>query len=479
MNGQIAREDIMLNVDTMKHLFLIAKTPEGKKARKYFIEIENINHKVLQMEMEEHKLLQENTLKLLEETKTQLKHVTKLQAKKWANTEPGECVYAYKNETGIDNYKRLGKAESIKHREDSYMVGNRSSNIFYYKNCYNCKLTERVLHHVLDKYRVQNNKEWFDISDELAIYIIDIVCDFLDGFINTIELITESGIKESLSDIIIQLNKQKLNKEIGDIKQEEMVDEIHKVIKKEAKVKHVTLNLNYEENLHFDKFINEYCEVSVDNKCLKLELLGAYRLWNRKLYVNSRKNLTTYMKNHYESKTEFFRQYNTRLSFYMGLKPKNLNIKRESVSIFPVYEEFILSEYKFGYTYRTTKKNIINNFELWISNKHPMYNFTKQERLHMISYLHRTFLNCPKIHLNAGVDGYYGLQHKTDDSEINGILINKRKEILQIDINTQNTLNTFGSLSIASEVLNIDYVKLSDYVISHTVLDNSFFLRYK
>ena len=39
--GGFNREDVMLNVDTMKHLFLIAKTPEGKKARKYFIKIES------------------------------------------------------------------------------------------------------------------------------------------------------------------------------------------------------------------------------------------------------------------------------------------------------------------------------------------------------------------------------------------------------------------------------------------------------
>ena len=57
LNGGRPTENIMLNVDTMKHLFLIAKTPEGKKARKYFIKIENMNYKVLQMEMEEQKLL--------------------------------------------------------------------------------------------------------------------------------------------------------------------------------------------------------------------------------------------------------------------------------------------------------------------------------------------------------------------------------------------------------------------------------------
>lgn len=231
-----------------------------------------------------------------------------------------------------------------------------------------------------------------------------------------------------------------------------------------------------EQDVHFNKFIEEYCEVAPDNKCLKYDLFGAYRLWSRKLQVDSKTNLTKYMRKNYKTRVEFSTQHNTRLSYYVGLKAKEFIIKQEG-EILPIYEEFILSEYKFGNTFRTSKKNIMDNFALWIPLNHPDYTFTKHEQTHMVSYLYRTFLNCPKIHINGGTEGYYGLQHKNDISEKNGILVSTRKQILQIDVNTQKILDTFGSLAIASEKLNIKYADLSECVISQTVID-SFFLKY-
>ncbi len=50
---------------------MIAKTPQGKDMRKYYVKLENINNKVVSFQMEEQKQLlieqNENTVKLLEE----------------------------------------------------------------------------------------------------------------------------------------------------------------------------------------------------------------------------------------------------------------------------------------------------------------------------------------------------------------------------------------------------------------------------
>ena len=40
------REDVMLNVDTFKSLCMLVKTPEGKKIRKYYVKLENVNNKI-------------------------------------------------------------------------------------------------------------------------------------------------------------------------------------------------------------------------------------------------------------------------------------------------------------------------------------------------------------------------------------------------------------------------------------------------
>ena len=69
----------------------------------------------------------------------------------------------------------IGKTKNIANRETNYFTHNQESDMFFIRKCYNCDLTEKVLHHMLDKYRIGNNKEWFNISESLAIYIINLV----------------------------------------------------------------------------------------------------------------------------------------------------------------------------------------------------------------------------------------------------------------------------------------------------------------
>ena len=53
----ILQEDIMLNTDTFKSLCMIAKTDKGKEIRKYYVKLENINHKITNDKLQEQKQL--------------------------------------------------------------------------------------------------------------------------------------------------------------------------------------------------------------------------------------------------------------------------------------------------------------------------------------------------------------------------------------------------------------------------------------
>ena len=70
--GGSGSEQIMLNTDTFKNLCMIAKTPQGKQIRKYYMKLENIHNKIIKEEIEQQRLLQQETIKQLEETKEQL-----------------------------------------------------------------------------------------------------------------------------------------------------------------------------------------------------------------------------------------------------------------------------------------------------------------------------------------------------------------------------------------------------------------------
>ena len=192
--GGRPKECVMLNIDTFKNMCMLVKTEKSKEIRKYYIKLENIYNKIIKEEIENKDKLLEEKDTLLQEKEKQLVNLQKLKAKRWYNKTPGDAVYAIK----VNNIIKIGKTKNIKEREASY-VQNQIGDMFYFKKCYNCDLTEKVIHHILDKHREEKNKEWFNISNELAIYTIDIVCNFLDNFINFSEELPNSELLENLN----------------------------------------------------------------------------------------------------------------------------------------------------------------------------------------------------------------------------------------------------------------------------------------
>jgi phage anti-repressor protein len=478
-------EDVMLNIDTFKNLCMIAKTEKGKEIRKYYVKLENIYNQIIKEEIEEKQKELEEKDKQLEYTKNELQKMSICKIKKWYNVEPGDTVYAFKNDG--QPYIKIGKAENLKKREESYTVGNRTSDIFYYRKCYNCKLTEKVINHILDKYRLQQNREWFDISDELAIYTIDIVCDFLDSYIHCSEELINLKIKERLSICLDRANEiKKRNDEITSKVTEDNIDRIPNLLDHNEKDKNnkqkkniwITKDQDNSIKTHLDKFVEDFCEIGDDKKCLSLDILGAYRIWNKKTDPYTKQNLMTYMKKNYLLKQEYSYEHRTKFNYYMGIQPKEFIIKRENNNTLPYYEEFILSECKFAYTHRTTKTILFNEFKKWVSNKYPEYIFSKNEQTNMESYLNRTFLNCKKIHINGGTNGYYGLQLKSDPTEKLGIALSRRKKVYKVDIISGNIIETYNTLYEASNKLNIDEPKMSYLILNNISVNNEFVYKY-
>jgi hypothetical protein len=252
--GGRPEETIMLNINTFKKLCLRANTKEADKIHDYYVKLENIYNEVIKEEMEEQKKLLENTKDQLDKTKLQLEKTTKLVVKKWYDQEPGHTIYGFRSfkpkkiedednieeiETNedqkeeIDNDDSLitiGKSKNIKKRESGYMTHNQTGEMFYIRKCYNCDLAEDVLHHILDKYRVERNKEWFDISEELTIYLIDTVCDFLDKFIGCSEKLQEFKIKEFFDSLDVPRNnyvyepiQQVVEEDVDEVYEEEKI----------------------------------------------------------------------------------------------------------------------------------------------------------------------------------------------------------------------------------------------------------------
>jgi len=121
-NGGRPIEDVLLNVDTFKNLCMLVKTDKGKEIRKYYVKLENINHKILVEEMEQKNRLLENKDRIIEsneQTKKVEKHkflIEKFKHKK--------CIYI------AEITKNLRKVGSSKNIEDRLLGLNKD-----YGNC--------------------------------------------------------------------------------------------------------------------------------------------------------------------------------------------------------------------------------------------------------------------------------------------------------------------------------------------------------
>jgi prophage antirepressor-like protein len=434
-----------------------SKKPEAKKFRKWTGNIlDDIifnDSKELKRQLDEqerlHQIELQESKKELERTKKQLEIKTKLKVKRWFDSEPGDTVYAVKsNKDDLNSLITIGKSKNISRRETSYMTCNQQSEMFYIRKCYNCDLAEKVIHHILDKHREENNKEWFNISNDLAIYTINMVCDFLDTFICCSEELINLKVNEKLS---ISINEANIIK-----KEVKVLDNVPALIMaKENKV------INKIDDI--DKFIKEFCVIDKDATCITYELLGAYRIWLRGCSQDSRKQLTQYMKNNFESKTILYNEYDqTELLTYIGIKPKEYIVLQENLTVLPKYEEFVLSQCKFGYTYRMRWTEFIDTYTKWSGNS-----LLSEEKVNLEAYINRHFFKY-KINMTGhkNVPGIWGLQLKSDNSFKVGANNSNRKEIVKINIETNEIMETYKGLIFASRHLNIDNRKLSNDIIS-------------
>lgn len=328
------------------------------------------------------------------------------------------------------------------------MTLNQQAEMFYIKKCHNCNLVEKVIHHILDKHRIHNNKEWFQISDELAIYIIDMVCNMMDNFIDYSDELIKTSINDDLDKAVKYLQEFNNINVIQDI---EIKDNTKKIIIPEIKYQ--------DNNENFGKFINEMCDINKDYECTTFDITGAYRIWANGPSQINRKKFTEFIKINYKTKRKFDNELDGQLTYYIGIKPKDYNLLQENLLNLPKYEEFILNECIFGYNYKSNINNVIDEYKNWVTKKYNHYVFDKQEQNQLYCYIDRHFFRA-RIKINNSKNDYqgvWGLRLKSDKSPYISIMKSNRKKILKIDIETKNILCKYSSLTAACNGFPSDY----------------------
>ena len=228
-------ETIMLNVDTFKNLCMIAKTEKGKAIRKYYVKLENIYNKLIQEEMQKEretasKLLEEKeellikeretASKLLEEKEELSKQNLLLETSSKQLVKYSEVTYEEISKAGHvyifscdqPSIYKCGRTKNVSVRVKGLQTGCvEQIHVLFDYPTNNDLLLESAVHHILDRYRCNSNREHFRCDLEYMKRIVTIVGKVLDTLKSSYQTISENELMQRLEMKYIDENKHVLS----------------------------------------------------------------------------------------------------------------------------------------------------------------------------------------------------------------------------------------------------------------------------
>lgn len=186
---------ILLNVDTFKNLCMIVNTEKGTITRKYYLKLENIYNQLIKEENEA------KQRKLLE---NRLSEVTYEEISKHGHVYIMSC-----DEPGI--YK-CGRTKNVSGRVKGLQTACiRTIHILFDYPTNNDILLENAVHHILDRYRCNSNREHFRCNLDYMKRIIGILGKVLDTLKSSYQTITEDELLQRLEINCVEENKNVLS----------------------------------------------------------------------------------------------------------------------------------------------------------------------------------------------------------------------------------------------------------------------------
>jgi prophage antirepressor-like protein len=464
---------------------------------------------------EEYLLKLEEQTKLLEEKDKELEHTKKqldvtdyilkrtevnlekaknytetILRRKYQDYEKGDVIYAFKDNIYDKNSMiKIGKTKDIKSRETDYSVTNKSGNMMYIQYCLNSDLTEKVLHHILDKYRYIAKQEWFHNlpSDEFVIQTIKSVIYIMDSHmedINTFipDLYSKLDLEKTPTVPIEFLTENKTNEIVVEEKKE-----IEKPVFEEIKYdsneilqevsKHI---INGRDTpLNFEKFISDYFEVGNNLFAPQSDVRDAYRIWSNCSTKEAKTGLAEYLKAKFRTGVEFIND--ERRNVYRGLQLKPLEYNPSSKML--EYEEFIIEKCKLDYTYRITFVEFFKYFVEWKQIKDPTFTLNTNYKTEIKTYLESIFMNgrvksMSEEHKSGALFGVWGLGVFENNFGDKTTSLRMKRKVAEYNFDTKELVKVYDSLILASKETGITYSSLGYNIKFEKVVNNKLYKYY-
>ena len=173
-DGKFSNETIMLNINTFKKLCLKSNTDNADKIHDYYIKLEMVYNELMKEQLEE----QEKRIQLLE-NKPNIEGFS---------TKSG-YIYLTKDNSSIGSYK-IGLCENPDARLTTMNISSSQKSLEFVGvfKCNNMKSAEKIIHVILDPFRIKKRNEWFFFKNEIelnnAINVIVKCLEFIKQYRN-------------------------------------------------------------------------------------------------------------------------------------------------------------------------------------------------------------------------------------------------------------------------------------------------------
>jgi hypothetical protein len=346
---------------------------------------------------------------------------------------------------------KVGKTNDKSGRQSDLLRSNSGGSMVYYKNCTNSTLAEKVVHHILDKYRTINNREWFDLDIENIKQVIDATICFLDDFVEVSEQFKEQTFSESIKKLTENFNFPEKKQYVKPIKIPKQIPESKPITIDNLSITPIGQPKEFD---NYDKFIEECCILDETAFTIKKEIFGLFKLWSRSKQETL---IRRFLESRFTEEKRFFEEYNSTLVGFQGISLKPYTYNKTSEKIDKFIEEYC----EIGPLKRVGKKYLENKYKEYLN----LEKLSSGDKIELQNYLSLNFFNINVLVENVSVDGYWGLGLLGENINTGlKISLNLKKQVYAVGIKTKEIEHIFDSAMQAAE-----YYKISPSAVSVSI----------
>jgi phage anti-repressor protein len=464
--GGRAFETFHLTLEAFKTLEMLARTKRGDEIRSYYPQLEKLiyeygayQHQKAMQEAEEKALAAEKRAQAAEQMTKNIEYTLDAEREHFARqlrrrvvkNNPKDVVYIYQEN---QNCHKIGETQrNISAREEEHRCSSSRSFVIYTKKCCNCNLLEKVTHHILDQFRYNPKREWFDIDFITAKTALDTAQLFLDGLVDNCHRLVSTDFYGKLEALINELqetdNIPRPEEIEEDLEMEDVVQEPETEIGTKVFLKDVRSPLD------FDKFIEDCCILGDDLTAFSAEVYGAHRLWGRCCQRATKNALVKYLNERFKRAKILEKSVGARLASFMGFSLKPIVFQRDNPP--SDIDAFIDDKCNISYSARISTKSMQSAFEEWKKETtDPDYQINVFEKNRLDKAFSDKFI-CSMVFTGRQSEyGYFGVELKNNTSTAGLKLAPKlQKPVVKIDLRTNEIVATYESQVAAGIANNI------------------------